>query len=159
MATGDRRIDHWASQKGKIKAGPCRANPWFADGITSFGELALYFYLDLSLLISLSPAKPGIFVHLRLAERKRVLPTVVLQDATMDGLGKEKMFVRREQQKLKMGKGKKKPATSWNLVKVRFVHALHRQPEEIFSSLNQWLNRGKGIEARGQAGATVYKLN
>ena len=58
VATGLRRIDYWVSQKVKIKAGPCRANPWFAGGITSSGELALYIYLDLSLPISLSAAKP-----------------------------------------------------------------------------------------------------
>ena len=47
------------------------------------------------------------FVHLHLADRKRVLPTVGTQESAMDGLGKEKMLVRREQPKLKVGRGKK----------------------------------------------------
>ena len=66
------------------------------------------------------------FVHLRLADRKRVLSTVGTQESAMDGLGKEKMLVRREQPKLKVGRGKKTPATSWNLVRVGFFTALHR---------------------------------
>ncbi|GMN53298.1 hypothetical protein TIFTF001_022433 [Ficus carica] len=78
-------------------------------------------------------------------------------EASMDGLGKEKMLVRREQQKLKVGRGKKTPATSWNLVRVRFFTALHRQPEQIQSSLCLSENRGKGIVARGRAGGNSAK--
>ncbi|GMN73814.1 hypothetical protein TIFTF001_053745 [Ficus carica] len=91
------------------------------------------------------------FVHLRLADRKRVLPTVGNHEASMDGLGKEKLLVRREQSKLKVGRGKNTPATSWNLVRVGFFTALHRQPEQIQPSLCLSENRGKGIVARGRA--------
>ena len=47
------------------------------------------------------------FVHLRLADRNRDLPTVGTQESSMDGLGKEKKLLRREQPNLKVGRGKK----------------------------------------------------
>ena len=47
-------------------------------------------------------------MHLRLAERKRVLPTIVLQDAAMDGLGKEKMSVSQRAEKIEDGEREEK---------------------------------------------------
>ncbi|GMN60785.1 hypothetical protein TIFTF001_029879 [Ficus carica] len=96
------------------------------------------------------------FVHLRLADRNRELPTVRTQESSMDGLWKEKKLLRREQSNLKVGRGKKTPATlkeeAWNLVRVGFFITLHHQPEHMPSSLclsenkkgnlSTWASRG-----------------
>ncbi|GMN68844.1 hypothetical protein TIFTF001_037897 [Ficus carica] len=46
-------------------------NSWLAGGITSSGELTLYFYLDLALPISISAAKPEDDLERESRERKQ----------------------------------------------------------------------------------------
>ncbi|GMN58798.1 hypothetical protein TIFTF001_027898 [Ficus carica] len=162
----DKRRAVWA--KFTLMAGRCllmaetiAINSWLAGGIISSGELALYFYLDLALPISLSAAKPrckrfswmGREDDLERESRER-------KQGCGDGWSGEREHVC-EERAAKIVDGEREEKASYLVesgqTEIRPL-LIFASPRRFVSSLNQCLNRVKGIEAHGRAWATLLEL-